>query len=103
MRRAFDGPKSCKVQERVGEHIARDAQVLGNEVVVALATDARVAISQVEGRIEEVFIISADVEVDGDHARRVDARSGGVYGQFSDGDIGSVDSPVADAQDFFGI
>ena len=60
-------------------------------------------VAEIGGVVEELLIVGAAVEVDGDGACWVDAGGGSVNGKFSDGNVGAVDTPVADTQDLLGI
>ena len=104
MRRALDGPEVLPVQQRVGEQPGGRRDVGLDEGVVALAAHPRVPVADVERVVEQLLVVGADVERDGDDPGRVDAGGGGVDGQLADGDAGAAaHPPVADAQDLLGV
>ena len=61
------------------------------------------AVAEVIGVVEQFLIVGADIEVDRDDARGVNTGCGCVDGELADGDIGTIDAPVADAEDLFGV
>ena len=92
-----------KMQQRVGEHFGGSFQIFGNQRVVACAAHAGVTVAEIGGVVEQRLVVSADVKVDGDGARGVDARRSGVHRQLADGNIRAVHAPVADTEDFFRV
>ena len=74
-----------------------------DEVVIALATDPRLTAADVQLLVEQGLVVRADIEHHRDDPSRVDAAGGGVDGELADGDLDSSDTPVADAQDAFGV
>ena len=92
-----------EVEQRAGEELGRDGQVLVDELVVALAAHARMTVAQIGGVIEEGLVIRAAVQVDGDCPLGVDAGGRRVDGELAHGDVGAVDAPVPDPEDLLGI
>ncbi|GDY63860.1 hypothetical protein SAV14893_032530 [Streptomyces avermitilis] len=60
-------------------------------------------VAEVEGAVEELLAVGADVEHDGQGAARVDAGGGGVDGELADGDVDAAHAPVADAEDALAV
>ena len=92
-----------EVEQRVGEELGRDGQVLVDECVVLLAAHACVTVAQVCGVVEQGLVVRAAVQVDGDCPLGVDAGGRRVDGELAYGDIGAVDAPVPDPEDLLGI
>ena len=61
------------------------------------------AVAQIGRVVEQRFVIGAHVQIHRNHARGVDAGSGGVNGQLAHGNIGAIHAPVADAENFLRI
>ena len=73
------------------------------ELVVAVVADPGVPLTEVERVVEQLQVVGADVQDDGQGAAGVDAAGGGVDGEFADGDLDAADALVADAEDAFGV
>lgn len=82
---------------------ARRRRASTTRVVVAVPADALAPVAEVGGVVEEFLVVGPDVEIHGDHASGVDAGGGGVDGELADGDVGPVDTPVADAEDLLRV
>jgi hypothetical protein len=91
------------MQQRLGEERRRHLEVLLDERVIVCATDAGMPGAQVQGIVQQAFVVGADVDRYRDDPVRVDARGGGVHGQFADRDLDAADAPVADTEDLLGI
>ncbi len=88
------------VQQRAGEQVGGRRDVGVDEVVVASPPRPRVPVTDVEGVVEQLLVVGADVQRDRDDPGGVDSGGGGVDGQLARGDAGAAaHSPVADAQD----
>ena len=74
-----------------------------DKVVVCLAPHAFVAIAEVEWILQEARAVRSAVEHDRQHRCGVNPRRRGIDHQLSDGDIGSVRPPVADAENALSI
>ena len=91
------------VQDRLREPLARARDVGVDELVVPLSAHTRATQAEVARVVEQLFAVGADVETDRQHAARVDAGGDGVDGELADRDVDSPDTPVADAEDGFGV
>jgi hypothetical protein len=87
------------VQQRIGKELGGRLEVKGNGVVVTLAGHPSVAVAEVCRAVEQLLVVGADVEVDGDDPVGVDASPRRVDGELAERDVGAVDTPVADSQD----
>ena len=91
------------MEEGAGEQPGDGLDESLDEVVIALAADARLAAADVQLLIEQGLVVGADVQDDRDHPGRVDATGGGVDGELADGDLDAADAPVADPEDALGV
>ncbi len=74
-----------------------------DELVVLLAPDALVAESQIQRVVEELLVVRAAVEDDGQCPVRVDAGAERGQHQLGDGDENAARALVADAQDLLAV
>ena len=68
-----------------------------------MVADPGVPFTEVERVVEQLQVVGADVQDDGQGAAGVDAAGGGVDGEFADGDLDAADALIADAQDAFRV
>ena len=83
--------------------LGSDAQVLVDEGVVEFSAHTRMPVAQVVGIVEQLLVVGAHIQVDGDDARGIYASGCRVDGELADGNVGAVHSPVPDAEDLFGV
>ena len=99
MRRALAVPKSSQCSSASGKSLFAVVDVRVDEGVVRLLVHARMAVAQVEGVLQQLLPVGADVQHDRERAVGVDPAGRGVDGEFALGDVDAADAPVADAQD----
>ena len=96
-------PEVLEMQHHVREQLMRGLDVGLNERVVVGATVSGVAVTQIEGIIQEGLVVGPDIQRYRDGAAGVDTGAGGIDGQLADRDLDAADTPVADAQDLLGV
>eukprot|EP00982_Pelagococcus_subviridis_P011224 31071-Pelagococcus_subviridis.AAC.10 len=87
-----------KLHERVGPAILHRLHELVHELVVLLPPQSRLLYPEVIRRVQELFVVRADVEDAREHLLRVDPRAGDVEVELSDGDAHPLRAEVAQAQ-----
>ena len=97
------GPEVLEVQQGVRVQLAGDLEVLVDEFVIALPAHSGMTIAEVRRVVEQVCVVGADVEVDGDGALRTDARGCRVESELAYRDVGPVDSPVPNSEYLLGV
>lgn len=83
--------------------LAGDLEVLVDEFVIAFPAYSGMTIAEIRRVVEQVCVVGADVEVDGDGPLRTDARGSRVESELAYGDVGPVDSPVPNSEYLLGI
>ena len=74
-----------------------------DEAVVIGARDTRVAPAEILGIAETFLVVGADVQNDGQSARRMNSADKAVEREFADGNAEAADALVADAENAFAI
>src|SRR5262249_28879444 len=97
------GTEVLEVQQRAWEQRGGDPKVLVDELVVSLTAHPGVPVAEGQRVVEQLFVVGADVEGNGNHPARVDAGGRGVDGQLANRDRDAAHAPVADAEDLFGV
>ena len=83
--------------------LAGDLEVFVDEFVIAFPAHSGMTIAEVRRVVEQVCVVGADVEVDGDGPLRTDARGCRVESELAYGDVGPVDSLVPNSEYLLGI
>ncbi|MNJ28735.1 hypothetical protein D3C77_232820 [compost metagenome] len=87
------------LQDGVGEVALDPGHELVDEVVVLLAANALVGLTQVHGVIQQRLVVGAHVQRYGQTASGMDAGPQGIEGELADGDAHAPHPLIADAED----
>ena len=74
-----------------------------DQLVVAFPAHPGVTIAKIRRVVEQICVVGADVQIDGNGAFWPNTGGRSVDGELADGDIGSVDAPISNSQDLFRI
>src|SRR5260370_7651791 len=88
------GSEVFPVQERFGEESGCCFDVGIDEGIVAFTTHAGMPVADVVRVVEQAFAVRADVEHDGNHARRIDPASSGVDATLPNANLNAPTPPV---------
>ena len=87
------------LHQRPGKHRAHRLHQLVDQREVLGSPDPPLAHPEVERVVQQVLVVGADVEVDGQAAGGMDAGASRVEGQLADRDPHAADAEIAQAQD----
>ena len=75
-----------ELNNRLGEALGDGDDKFINEVVVFLARNPRVRVAEIKRVVEQLLVVRADVQGDGQGGAGMDTRAGGLKRKFAHGD-----------------
>ena len=92
-----------ELHDHARKHFLRGGDEFLDQFVVGIAGDAALAQAEVQGILEQRFVVRADVEHDRQALPRMQARAARVQRKLADGDAHAVRAEVAEPQDAFTV
>ncbi len=89
------------LQQRGRKHLLNCVNELRDEALVLIASEPMLAIAHIERIGEQLGVLRANVERDGDRPRRMQAGPDGVERELADGDPHAAGALITDAEDAF--